>query len=78
MASIDLKHPILNLSQFPDSQTYVKTLTKLNVLQPKEFVFPSTMCDSGNMAKVFKTVTENFPVSKRKYFQVSSTITNSV
>ena len=63
MASIDLKHPILNLSQFPDSQAYVKTLTKLNVLQPKEFVFPSTMCDSGNMAKVFKTVTENFPVS---------------
>ena len=63
MASIDLKHPIFNLSQFPDSQTYVKTLTKLNLLQPKEFVFPSTMCDSGNMAKVFKTVTENFPVS---------------
>ena len=63
MASIDLKHPILYLSQFPDSQTYVKTLTKLNVLRPKEFVFPSTMCDGGNMAKVFKTVTENFPVS---------------
>ena len=71
MASIDLKHPVLYLSQFPDSQTYVKTLTRLNILQPKEFVYPSTMCDSGNMAKVFKTVNQNFPVSAFLFFIVT-------
>jgi len=36
MASIDLKHPLLILSQFADNQTYTKLMTKLNILQPLE------------------------------------------
>ena len=36
MASIDLKHPLLTLSQFADNQTYAKLMTRLNVLQPIE------------------------------------------
>lgn len=36
MASIDLKRPVLILSQFPDSQTYVKVMTKLQIYQPVE------------------------------------------
>nr|XP_026693129.1 mutS protein homolog 4-like [Ciona intestinalis] len=73
MASIDLKNPILTLSQFSDSQTYVKTLTKLQILSPIEIVFPSTMCDNGSMTQVFKFVNENFQSSnittvQRHYF----------
>jgi len=36
MASIDLKHPLLTLSQFADNQTYAKLMTRLNILQPIE------------------------------------------
>ena len=36
MASINLKQPVLFLSQFSDSQTYVKTLTYLQILEPIE------------------------------------------
>uniref|UniRef100_H2YI01 DNA mismatch repair proteins mutS family domain-containing protein n=1 Tax=Ciona savignyi TaxID=51511 RepID=H2YI01_CIOSA len=73
MASIDLKNPVLTLSQFSDSQTYVKTMTKLQILSPIEIVFPSTMCDNGNMAQVFKFVNDNFQNSnittvQRHYF----------
>ena len=36
MSSIDLKRPVLTLSQFTDSSTYVKVLTKLQIIQPIE------------------------------------------
>ena len=36
MASLDLKNPVLTLSQFSDTQTYVKTITKLQILLPVE------------------------------------------
>ena len=36
MASIDLKQPVLTLSQFADDQSYTKLMTRLNILQPIE------------------------------------------
>nr|XP_039269249.1 mutS protein homolog 4-like [Styela clava] len=60
MASIDLRHPVLQLSQFSDSQTYVKTITRLHLLSPIEVIFPSTMCDAGNKVKIFRVVSDNF------------------
>ena len=36
LACIDLNRPVLCLSQFSDSQTYVKILTKIQTLQPIE------------------------------------------
>ena len=36
MASMDLKCPELILSQFSDMQTYVKTITKLQIINPLE------------------------------------------
>lgn len=36
LASIDLRSPTLNLSQFSDTQTYVQTMTKLHRCQPIE------------------------------------------
>lgn len=62
MASISLRHPTLQLFQFADSQTYVKSITQLQILSPIEIIFPSTMCDTGNMAKVFRVVSDNFQV----------------
>ncbi|XP_072181746.1 mutS protein homolog 4-like [Diadema setosum] len=73
MASIDLKQPMLILSQFSDSQTYVKVTTKLQVLQPVEIIMPHTACEGGAMTKLFKLVTDNFQnlevtTVQRKYF----------
>jgi hypothetical protein len=36
LASIDLKCPVLTLSQFSDTQSYTKTMTKLHILKPLE------------------------------------------
>lgn len=36
MASIDLRHPVLTLSQFADGQTYAKVMARMNMLQPIE------------------------------------------
>uniref|UniRef100_A0A1X7VH91 DNA mismatch repair proteins mutS family domain-containing protein n=2 Tax=Amphimedon queenslandica TaxID=400682 RepID=A0A1X7VH91_AMPQE len=53
MASIDLKNPELILSQFPDRQTYVKVLTKLEVLNPIEIIMPNTACEGLQMVRQF-------------------------
>ena len=36
MASIDLRRPVLQLSQFSDTQSYSKVLTKLQIINPIE------------------------------------------
>ncbi|XP_061165050.1 mutS protein homolog 4-like [Saccostrea echinata] len=72
-ASIDLRSPTLNLSQFSDTQTYVQTITKLHRCQPLEIIMPNTACDNGAMTKLFKLVSHQFQNSnvstvQRKYF----------
>lgn len=39
IASIDIKRPILTLCEISDSQTYVNTLSKINILNPSEVSF---------------------------------------
>lgn len=73
LASIDLRSPTLNLSQFSDTQTYVQTMTKLHRCQPVEIIMPNTACENGAMTKLFKLVTHQFQNSnvstvQRKYF----------
>ncbi|CAH1773969.1 unnamed protein product [Owenia fusiformis] len=73
MAQIDLKQPILSLSQFSDSPTYPKLMTKLQMCQPVEIVMPSTACENGNMTKLFKLISDQFTNTniatvQRKYF----------
>ncbi|CAI9729269.1 homolog 4-like [Octopus vulgaris] len=82
MASIDLKCPVLVLSQFSDSQTYVKVMTKLQILQPIEIVIPSTACENGNMSKLFQVISNNFSnccisTVQRKYFNESKDVTTA-
>ncbi|XP_021090588.2 mutS protein homolog 4 [Mesocricetus auratus] len=73
MASIDLKSPQVILSQFADSTTYAKVITKLKVLSPLEIIMSNTACVVGNSTKLFTLVTENFKnvnftTVQRKYF----------
>nr|KAG5709651.1 hypothetical protein BaRGS_027676 [Batillaria attramentaria] len=73
MASIDLKFPVLTMSQFSDSQTYVKTMTKLQILKPLEIVLPNTACENGNVTKLFKMISDQFQQTtistvQRRYF----------
>ncbi|CAG2192302.1 unnamed protein product [Mytilus edulis] len=73
MASINLKSPLLTLSQFSDTPTYVKTITKLQILLPVEIIMPNTACESGNMTKLFTLVNDQFvntslSAVQRKYF----------
>ncbi|KAK3734853.1 hypothetical protein QZH41_017561, partial [Actinostola sp. cb2023] len=61
------------LSKFSDSQTYVKVLTRLQILQPVEIIMPNTACENGNMSKLFKLLSEQFLYTnlatvQRKYF----------
>lgn len=71
MASIDLKKPELILSQFSDNQTYVKVLTRLQILEPLEIIMPNTACE--NPSTLFKFLSDQLPYAnlssvQRKYF----------
>nr|XP_015205697.1 PREDICTED: mutS protein homolog 4 isoform X2 [Lepisosteus oculatus] len=73
MASIDLTCPELVLSQFSDTGTYAKILTKLHILTPLEILMPDTASEKGKGTKLFRLVTENLQnisitAVQRKYF----------
>ncbi|XP_070186875.1 mutS protein homolog 4-like [Littorina saxatilis] len=73
MASIDLKSPVLTMSQFSDTPRYSKTINKLQILKPLEIVLPNTACESGNATKLFQMISEQFQNStistvQRRYF----------
>ncbi|XP_063040064.1 mutS protein homolog 4 [Engraulis encrasicolus] len=73
MASINLKCPELVLSQFADTGTYAKVITKLHVLAPLEILMPDTACDKGKSTKLYNLISENFQnvtltTVQRKYF----------
>uniref|UniRef100_A0A7N6AI53 DNA mismatch repair protein n=1 Tax=Anabas testudineus TaxID=64144 RepID=A0A7N6AI53_ANATE len=62
MASINLKCPELVLSQFADTGTYAKVITKIHILVPLEILMPDTSSEKGKGTKLFNLITENFPV----------------
>uniref|UniRef100_M4ALQ5 MutS homolog 4 n=1 Tax=Xiphophorus maculatus TaxID=8083 RepID=M4ALQ5_XIPMA len=73
MASIDLKCPELVLSQFADTGTYAKVITRLHILMPMGILMPDTASEKGKWTKLFKLITENFPgvnltAIQRKYY----------
>ncbi|KDR12561.1 MutS protein-like protein 4, partial [Zootermopsis nevadensis] len=61
IAALDINYPHLILCQISDSQTYVNTLTKINVLNPIEIIVPNTFCDTQAMSKLYTLVQEAFP-----------------
>ncbi|KAK5614459.1 MutS protein msh4 [Crenichthys baileyi] len=73
MASVDLKCPELVLSQFADTGTYAKVITRIHILMPVEILMPDTSSEKGKGTKLFKLITENFPgvtltAIQRKYY----------
>ncbi|XP_036397399.1 mutS protein homolog 4 [Megalops cyprinoides] len=73
MASIDLNCPELVLSQFADTGTYTKVITRLHILCPLEILMPDTASEKGKGTKLFTLITENFQsvaftAIQRKYF----------
>jgi DNA mismatch repair protein MSH4 len=72
MASVDMRRPELVLSQFSDSQSYVKVMTKLQILNPLEIIVPNTVCDSSKSQLVTILGDHYSDVSittvQRKYF----------
>ncbi|KAJ3205231.1 MutS protein msh4 [Clydaea vesicula] len=71
-AAMDIRTSECILCQFADSQSYVKTLHKLYLLNPVEIIFPNTTIEHNN-SKLVKLIEENFPEIdiipfNRKYF----------
>ncbi|XP_011060697.1 PREDICTED: LOW QUALITY PROTEIN: mutS protein homolog 4-like [Acromyrmex echinatior] len=61
LAAIDLQYPYLILCQISDCQTYVNTLTKINVVDPIEILIPETMCEHrGRGNKLYRSIREKF------------------
>ncbi|XP_071555070.1 mutS protein homolog 4 [Temnothorax nylanderi] len=61
LAAIDLQYPYLMLCQISDCQTYVNTLTKINILDPVEILMPETMCEHhGRGNKLYRSIKEKF------------------
>ncbi|XP_039522600.1 mutS protein homolog 4 isoform X2 [Pimephales promelas] len=73
MASINVKCPELVLSQFADTGTYAKVITKLHNLMPMEILMPDTSSVKGQGTKLYSLITDSFPSVTftpvlRKYF----------
>ncbi|CAL1285489.1 unnamed protein product [Larinioides sclopetarius] len=73
MACIDIKNPVLLLSQFADTQAYLRLAIQLNVLKPLEVVMPNTSLEYGSKTKLICRIKELFPemttvTVQRKYF----------
>ncbi|XP_030643259.1 mutS protein homolog 4 [Chanos chanos] len=73
MASFSLKCPELVLSQFADTGTYAKVITKLHILMPLEIVMSDTTSERGQENKLYSLIMENFSsvsftAIQRKYF----------
>ncbi|KAG0299101.1 MutS protein msh4, partial [Dissophora globulifera] len=62
MCFCDLKTSEVILCQIADSQTYVRTLQKLNLYEPSEILVPTTAVDPVN-SKLVKIIRESVPSS---------------
>ncbi|KAF9183929.1 MutS protein msh4 [Haplosporangium sp. Z 767] len=72
MCFCDLKTSEVILCQIADSQTYVRSLQKLNLYEPQEILVPITAVEPVN-SKLVKFIKENVPTSSitpvaRRYF----------
>lgn len=74
IASFDLRHPELVVTQISDSAGYSKLRVKLQILNPIEIVFPDTASlRGGQMSALIELLRDDFPQTQittvhRKYF----------
>ncbi|GFS09743.1 MutS protein homolog 4-like [Elysia marginata] len=75
ISSLDLREPVLVLTQFSDGQTYSKTLSMLYHTSPLEILVPNTLWESSSN-KLFNLLSDHFPTVtvssvQRRYFNES-------
>ncbi|XP_047005033.1 mutS protein homolog 4-like [Schistocerca americana] len=80
IAALDVRHPHLVLCQISDSQSYVSTLTKVNIFNPVEILVPHTFCENQQTSKLFSSINEMFPTVtltsvQRRHFNETSGLT---
>ncbi|XP_066526456.1 mutS protein homolog 4 isoform X2 [Hoplias malabaricus] len=73
LSGINMKSAELILSQFADTGTYAKVITKLHIMMPLEILMADTASEKGQGTKLYNLFTENFPsvgftAVQRKYF----------
>ncbi|KAF5308796.1 hypothetical protein FQR65_LT06029 [Abscondita terminalis] len=64
IAYINLNQPGLILCQITDTQSYINTLTKINILNPTEILVPLTFIESFTSNRLVQKVKEQFPTVK--------------
>lgn len=72
IAAINLKSPVVSLSQYCDSHTYMHTMTSILIYQPTEVLLPNTALDT----ELYAQIKNQFPsisivTIARKYFSES-------
>nr|CAD7401458.1 unnamed protein product [Timema cristinae] len=60
LAAIDTRHPHLILCQISDSQSYINTLTKINVFNPVELILPNTFCEGSQPTKLYTLLRDTY------------------
>ncbi|CAG9812751.1 unnamed protein product [Phaedon cochleariae] len=61
IAAISVSMPFLILCQISDSQNYINTLTKINILNPSEILVPNTFVEHFSGNRLINKVKERFP-----------------
>eukprot|EP01134_Creolimax_fragrantissima_P004626 CFRG4626T1 len=66
----------LQLFQFSENQTLVKTITTVQMFNPMEIIMPNTACMNGKTSHMYRVLSENFPdvsimTVSRSYFNES-------
>ncbi|RZF42657.1 hypothetical protein LSTR_LSTR001452 [Laodelphax striatellus] len=73
IAVMDTKRPQLVLCQISDVQTYINTLTKVQIFNPIEILVPSTFAENSQAESLFSKLNDHFPQVnltsvQRRYF----------
>ncbi|XP_018566348.1 uncharacterized protein LOC108907240 [Anoplophora glabripennis] len=61
IAAINVSKPLLILCQISDTQSYINTLTKINIFNPQEILVPLTFVESFSGNRLIDKVKEHFP-----------------
>uniref|UniRef100_A0A6P7F7L9 Uncharacterized protein LOC114325556 n=1 Tax=Diabrotica virgifera virgifera TaxID=50390 RepID=A0A6P7F7L9_DIAVI len=75
IAVITISNPQLVICQISDTQNYINTLTKINIFNPSEILFPNTFEHFGGNRLITK-VKEQFP--KIRYTAVPRSVFNKI
>nr|CAI5857307.1 unnamed protein product [Callosobruchus analis] len=61
IAAVDVARPLIVLCQISDTQSYVNTLTKINIINPNEILVPTTFVDHFTESRLVTMIRKQFP-----------------